>query len=132
MWSRVGSGSATVVSPSPAKRPASRIADFTCALATGSSYVSGRTGPPSIVSGAVPSVVSIRTPIRLSGSAMRSIGRERRESSPVSTNRPCWPASRPGSRRISVPALPQSIGVSGAFSPRSPAPNTRSVSGPDS
>ena len=35
VWSRVGAGSTTVVSPS-AKRPASRIADFTCALATGS------------------------------------------------------------------------------------------------
>ena len=35
VWSRVGAGSVTVVMPS-AYRPASRIADFTCALATGS------------------------------------------------------------------------------------------------
>jgi hypothetical protein len=35
VWSRVGAGSTTVVSPS-AKSPASRIADLTCALATGS------------------------------------------------------------------------------------------------
>ena len=37
VWSRVGSGSTTVVSPSAAKSPASRIADLTWALATGSS-----------------------------------------------------------------------------------------------
>ena len=35
VWSRVGAGSVTVVMPS-AYSPASRIADFTCALATGS------------------------------------------------------------------------------------------------
>ena len=35
VWSRVGAGSITVVLPS-APRPASRIADLTCALATGS------------------------------------------------------------------------------------------------
>src|SRR5205823_4541007 len=34
VWSRVGAGSITVVAPS-ALRPASRIADFTCADATG-------------------------------------------------------------------------------------------------
>jgi hypothetical protein len=36
VWSRVGAGSTTVVSPF-AYRPANRIADFTWALATGSS-----------------------------------------------------------------------------------------------
>jgi hypothetical protein len=36
VWSRVGAGSTTVVLPR-APSPASRIADFTCALATGSS-----------------------------------------------------------------------------------------------
>ena len=36
VWSRVGTGSTTVVSPS-AKSPAISTADFTCALATGSS-----------------------------------------------------------------------------------------------
>ena len=35
VWSRVGAGSTTVVSPS-AYSPASSTADFTCALATGS------------------------------------------------------------------------------------------------
>ncbi len=34
VWSRVGSGSSTIVSPS-AKSPASRMLDFTCADATG-------------------------------------------------------------------------------------------------
>ena len=37
VWSRVASGSTTIVGPSSAKRPASRIADLTWALATGSS-----------------------------------------------------------------------------------------------
>ncbi len=36
VWSRLGTGSTTVVVPS-APRPANRTQDFTCALATGSS-----------------------------------------------------------------------------------------------
>ena len=60
-------------------------------------------------SGRRPSVVSTAAPISASGVAMRSIGRERSDSSPVSSKLPSWPASRPGSRRASVPALPQSI-----------------------
>ena len=85
VWSRVGVGSTTVVGPL-ALRPASRTADFTCALATGSSYVMPRSAStPSIVSGAWPSVVSICAPIWRSGSAMRSIGRCESDSSPVST-----------------------------------------------
>ena len=41
VWSRVTAGSTTVVGPSSAKSPARRIADFTWALATGSSYSIG-------------------------------------------------------------------------------------------
>ena len=33
------------------------------------------------------------------------------DSSPVSSKRPCWPTRIPGRSRISVPALPQSIGL---------------------
>ena len=78
VWSREGNGSMTVVSPS-ARSPASRIADFTCALAIGILYsipcsffsagriVIGRYFPP-----ARP---AIRAPIRESGSITRLIGR---------------------------------------------------------
>ena len=84
---------------------------------------------PVIRTGGSPPVVSIATPISASGSATRLIGRRRMLSSPSSVNVPCWPASRPGSRRISVPALPTSIAPSGARSPRSPTPSiTRVVS----
>ena len=69
---------------------------------------------PTIVSGACPSSVVTSAPIRRSGSAMRSIGRVRSESSPVRTKRPCWPASTPASRRIKVPAFAQSTGASGS------------------
>ena len=37
VWSREGTRSITVVGPSSAINPASRTADFSCALATGSS-----------------------------------------------------------------------------------------------
>ena len=126
VWSRVGAGSTTVVWP-PALIPASSTADFTCALATGSSYVSPRSASePSITSGAWPSVVAISAPICLSGSAIRSIGLELSDSSPVSSKRPDCPATIPASRRISVPALAQSTGP--ARRPRSPTPRTYSSS----
>ena len=84
VWSRVASGSTTVVSPS-ASSPASSTHDFTCAEATGSSYVMPVSGlPPSMVIGAQPSVEVITAPIRPSGSAMRSTGRRRIDSSPSS------------------------------------------------
>ena len=55
-----------------------------------------------------------RAPMRRSGSAMRSTGRRRIDASPSSVyERPSCPASQPGSRRISVPALPTSIGAVG-------------------
>ena len=85
VWSRVGTGSSTVVSPPRARSPASSTADFTCALATGSSYEVGRSSAPSIRNGACPSLVSIPAPIPRSGSAIRSIGRRESESSPVSS-----------------------------------------------
>ncbi len=54
---------------------------------------------------------------------MRSTGRRRIEASPSSVNeRPSCAASQPGRRRISVPALPTSIGPSGSRASRSPVP----------
>ena len=126
MWSRVGSGSTTVVSSS-AKRPARRTADFTWALATGSSSVLPWTSPPVTVSGAWPSVVTTSAPMSRSGSATRSIGRVLSDASPVRVNVPGWPASTPASSRMSVPAFRQSRGTDGCSSPRRPAPKTRSV-----
>ena len=41
---------------------------------------------------------------------------------------PSAPASRPGSRRMRVPAFPQSMGLRGGPSPRSPTPPTRITS----
>ena len=87
---------------------------------------------PSMTIGACPSSVVTSPPMRRSGSAMRSIGRVRSDSSPVSSNRPCWPASTPASSRINVPAFAQSIGPPGARNPRNPTPCTRSSSSPSS
>ena len=66
---------------------------------------------------------SIRAPIRRSGSAIRSTGRRRIDSSPSSVQLPPgWPASQPGSSRISVPALPTSIAPAAGAAARSPVP----------
>ena len=45
MWSRVETRSTTVVSPTASSSPASSTHDFTCPLATGSSYSMPRSGP---------------------------------------------------------------------------------------
>ena len=100
-----------------------------------------RPSTPSTTRGAWPSTVSTRAPIRRSGSATRSIGRERSDSSPVSSKLPGWPARTPARRRMSVPAFPQSTGCACvpmptshvrtcdvAARPRSPTPRTSSSS----
>ena len=77
-----------------------------------------RRGPPSIVSGGLPSVVSTRAPIARSGSATRSTGRRRSDSSPVRMDRNGRPASDAGQhaqRRARV------AGVEGAARRRQPA-----------
>ena len=82
VWSRVASGSITVVGPS-ARRPAISRQDLTWALATGSSYSMPWSARPSIrIGGKRPSVTSISAPIRRRGSAIRSTGRVRIEASP--------------------------------------------------
>src|SRR5437868_4621175 len=60
------------------------------------------------------------------GAAMRSIGRDESESSPVSVNSPSWNARTPVTRRASVPALPQS--TTALFRPCRPTPCTVTVS----
>ena len=123
----------TTVGPSPAYRPARSTHDFTWADATGSVYRIGcSAAPPTISSGGQPSVSTIEAPIWRSGIATRSTGRRRIDSSPSSVNVPSWPARMPTSSRSSVPALPTSIGPSGAWRPRSPTPCTRSRVGPSS
>src|SRR5215218_9208974 len=84
-----------------------------------------RSGAPSISSGGRRSSrLSRRAPISRSGTAIRSTGRRRIESSPSRTQRlPSCPASQPGSSRSRVPALPTSIVADPA--PRSPTPRMR-------
>ena len=130
MWSRVGT--ALDDGGRPVRRRRARRAGRTTSPAR--SRPAARTGSgaaplASITSGSRPPSVSTPAPIRISGSAIRRMGRELSDSSPMSSNRrPRWPARIPGSSRASVPALPQSIGPSGACRPRSPAPAIRKVS----
>lgn len=131
-WSRDGAGSTTVTGPSAA-RPARRIADFTCAEATGRSHASAFTrSAPRMASGSfVPSArPTTVAPIRRSGSATRPIGRRRSDSSPVRTVQNGWAPSTPKSRRAVVPELPQSTTSDGSCMPRGPTPAMRYSPGP--
>ena len=139
LWSRLGIGSTTRVSPS-ATRPAKSRQDLTWALAIGSSYSIPVSGAPAIASGGRRSSRQERSaPIDRSGPTMRSTGRSRIESSPSSSQvPPGWPASQPGSSLSRVPALPTSIAALVApcrpmppirISPATPsAPSTRAPS----
>ena len=82
VWSRVAAGSTTVVRPS-AWSPASRTADFTCALGVVMAQCIALSGPPSITRGGFPSDEDVRAPMRRKGSATRSTGRRRSDASPV-------------------------------------------------
>ena len=127
-----GSGAARVTRVVPrARSPASRMADFTCALATGS--VQSMAVEPAArarVNGARPSVVSTRAPMARSGSATRSIGRRRSDASPSSVRSvPRAPATRPAPRRIVVPELRAVERACAVARPgSSPAPSTRTTS----
>ena len=114
VWSRLGSGSTTVVVPS-ASSPASSTQLLTCAEATGSSYSIPCSRRPAIASGVKRSSrARSSAPICASGRATRSTGRRRMLSSPSSVQLPSGcPASQPGSSRSSVPALPTSIATPG-------------------
>ena len=66
--------------------------------------------------------------VSVTGVERLDLGRVDSDSSPTSSKRPSCPASSPASSRISVPALPASIGPSVDVSPRSPRPRTRTTS----
>ena len=125
-WSRVGTGSITVVMPG-VLRPASRTALLTCALATGRRYSIGTAGlAPRTVSGRrPPSLASIAAPIWLSGSITRPIGRPDRLASPTKVAEIAWLDTRPISNRVEVPELPMSSGACGWSNAPTPTPWTR-------
>src|SRR5690606_28101698 len=102
-----------------------------CALATSVSMsMPCSMLPPWIRSGGTPpSPVSMRAPMRASGTVTRRIGRFESEASPTRVVSKDWPASRPASRRMPVPALPQSSGPSGARRPSRPTPCTMRLPG---
>ena len=116
VWSRVASGSITVVSPA-VLRPASRMQLFTCAEATGSVYSIGTiSSVPTTASGMrPPSRASKRAPMRLSGSITRCIGRLRSEASPVMKEVKRWLARMPVKSRAAVPELPRSSTSAGSL-----------------
>ncbi len=79
-----------------------------------------------MATGAWPSVVSTAAPIARKGAATRSMGRDRRLSSPVSTVRKGDAAKSPASSRVEVPEFPQSRSCEGSTSPERPSPSTSS------
>ena len=107
VWSRVATGSITVVVPATL-RPAKRSADFTCAEATGRRYSIGigMSGPLRLAGSRSPERATICTPMRRSGSKMRPIGRRTSEASPVKVVVKAWLPASPIARRTPVPALP--------------------------
>ena len=85
VWSRVITGSITVVTPG-VFRAASSTADLTCAEGIGTRYSMGaaRFGPQSVSGMRSPGAASSTcTPISLNGSSTRPIGRFDSEASPM-------------------------------------------------
>jgi hypothetical protein len=125
VWSRVASGSMTVVRPGVLSA-ASNVADFTWADATGRRYSigTGRLAPCTTMGMRPPGAASKRAPMRLKGSMMRPIGRPMREASPVSVAVIGVVAMRPAASRAPVPELPKSSGSRGATKPPTPVPWT--------
>ena len=122
VWVRVVTASRTTVVPL-ADSPASRMADFTWALATREVQSMPCSRPPSRRSGGRQRAPRPRTvaPMRPSGSATLSMGRAERDSSPTSSVSHANPATSPASRRIDVPEFPHSSGPSARCSrPRPP------------
>ena len=130
VWSRERTFSMTVVFPL-AKRPASRTALFTCALATGRRYsMPCKSERPSITSGGQDFSLSAwrSAPIWRRGSITRCIGRLESEASPMRRERKGCAARMPAMRRIVVPEFPQSRSASGLTN-RPEMPSTTSVPG---
>ncbi|CAA7613140.1 conserved hypothetical protein [Candidatus Terasakiella magnetica] len=72
-----------------------------------------------------PSRLMNRAPIRVSGSEIRRMGRERSDASPVKKVVKGWLATNPISRRAPVPELPMSRMSAGSIRPPIPRPNSR-------
>src|SRR5216683_1267969 len=124
VWSRVATGSTTVVGPLAAS-PASRSALFTWALGTESTWRRPCSRAPVTVKGAWPSCDWILAPMVRSGSTTRAIGRRRSDVSPSRVADTQLPDSTPSIRRIVVPEFAQSSGPCGVLNDRQPPPWTR-------
>jgi hypothetical protein len=124
LWSRVGTGSITVVIPG-VLRPASRIADLTCAEATGRRYSIRTAGarPRTIKGRRPPGEAEMSAPICDNGSMTRPIGRPDRLASPTKVVAIGWLETRPISRRVEVPLLPMSSASRGWSRPPTPTPS---------
>ena len=118
-----------------AYRPDRSSALFTWAEDTGLSYSSGPSGRSggSMRSGAVRSPARVgwgspamRAPRERSGPTTRIIGRFDSDASPMSVDANGCAESRPASRRMVVPELPQSRGAADARRPKRPLPCTTS------
>ena len=128
VWSRDIAGCLTVVSPS-AWMPAMSRLDFTWADATGWAKSMPVSPPPLTARGAreSPPRPRMSAPICLRGWITRSIGRESRDSSPVSTLKNGCAASSPVTSLAAVPLLPASSTFDGSTSPSRPRPGPRST-----
>src|ERR1700682_672200 len=126
VWSRVATGSTTVVGPL-AESPARSSALFTWALGTESTCRRPCNRVPVTVSGARPSCDSILAPMVRSGSTTRAIGRRRSDVSPSKVADTQLPARRPSISRMVVPELAQSSGPCGGGNDLQPPPWTRGV-----
>ncbi len=117
--------SRTIVCPD-APRPASKIADLTCAEANSGVTSTGRgLAAPVIVSGRRPvPLSSICAPVCASGCVTRAIGRRDRDASPVNSADMPAPAMTPIIRRAPVPELAKSSARAGVLRPPGPHPMT--------
>ncbi len=116
----------TVVRPGELS-PASRMADLSCAEGTGVRYSMGAGSlvPRRVMGQRPPSASdSTRTPMSVSGSRMRRMGRLRREASPSNVASMEWPPTTPIISRVPVPALPKSRTPSGWRREPTPHPST--------
>ncbi len=78
--------------------------------------------PPLILSGGLPSSLSINAPISVSGLITRPIGRFDNDSSPINSQSKSCAAKIPDISRIEVPEFPKSSGFEGFFKPLIPTP----------
>src|SRR5210317_117907 len=97
----------------PEARPANKMLDLTCALATGSSYEYFFVSfDVDILMGSLPFDDLISAPISVKGLSTLSIGREDSDSSPQKERFNPRPEVKPSMSRKPVPELPRSRGSS--------------------